>query len=147
MSLCSVELCGGVHTAQRQITTQIPIEFCMLVIGLGLGHCQVLLHYKTRLHVAPPCPSPCSSPSKFIIVSMVTDRIGSAPILSVMVRHRWHNVKTLTEMSTVRVNRSLRFIHTERHRHCHHDIGGRYILILLMDNGMGRMCTPFCRSE
>ena len=42
MSLGSMELCGGVHTAQRQITTQIPIEFCILVIGLGLGfgHCQ-----------------------------------------------------------------------------------------------------------
>ena len=42
MSLGSMEMCGGVHTAQRQITTQIPIEFCTLVIGLGLGlvHCQ-----------------------------------------------------------------------------------------------------------
>ena len=38
MSLVSMELCAGVHTAQRQITTQIPIEFCILVIGLG--HCQ-----------------------------------------------------------------------------------------------------------
>ena len=44
MSLSSTELCGGVHTAQRQIRTQIPLEFCILVIGLGLGlglgHCQ-----------------------------------------------------------------------------------------------------------
>ena len=39
-----IGLCEGFHTAQRQITTQIPIEFCILVIGLGLGlglgHCQ-----------------------------------------------------------------------------------------------------------
>ena len=39
-----IGLCEGVHIAQRQITTQIPIEFCVLVIclglGLGLGHCQ-----------------------------------------------------------------------------------------------------------
>ena len=40
MSLGSMELCGGVHNAQRQISTQIAIEFCILVIGLGLGHCQ-----------------------------------------------------------------------------------------------------------
>ena len=44
MSLGSMELCEGVHTAQRQTTTQIPIEFCILVIGLSLGlslsHCQ-----------------------------------------------------------------------------------------------------------
>ena len=32
-----IGLCEGVHTAQRQITTQIPIEFCILVTGLGLG--------------------------------------------------------------------------------------------------------------
>ena len=24
-----VELCGPVHTAQRQISTQVPIEFCV----------------------------------------------------------------------------------------------------------------------
>ena len=41
-----VGLYGGVHTAQRQITTQIPIEFCVLVIGIylglgiGLGQCE-----------------------------------------------------------------------------------------------------------
>ena len=44
MSLGSMELYGGVHTAQRQTTTQISIEFCILVVGLGLGlclgHCQ-----------------------------------------------------------------------------------------------------------
>ena len=44
MTLGSMELYGGVHTVQRQITTQIPIEFCILVIGHGLslghGHCQ-----------------------------------------------------------------------------------------------------------
>ena len=36
--------CGVVHTAHRQWTTQIPIEFYVLVIGFGLGlgliHCQ-----------------------------------------------------------------------------------------------------------
>ena len=44
MSLGSMELCVGVHTAQRQIITHNPIGFCILVIGLGLGlclgHCQ-----------------------------------------------------------------------------------------------------------
>ena len=44
MTLGSMGLCKGFHTAQRQITTQIPIEFCILVIRLGLclslGHCQ-----------------------------------------------------------------------------------------------------------
>ena len=32
-----IGLCEGVHIAHRQITTQISIEFCILVIGLGLG--------------------------------------------------------------------------------------------------------------
>ena len=40
MILGSVELYRVVHTSQRQITTQIPIEFCIHVVGLGLGHCQ-----------------------------------------------------------------------------------------------------------
>ena len=44
MALGSMKLYRVIHTAQRQITTQIPIEFCVLVIGLGLGlglgHCQ-----------------------------------------------------------------------------------------------------------
>ena len=43
-----IGLCEVVHIPQRQITTQIPIEFRILVIGLGpglglglgLGHCQ-----------------------------------------------------------------------------------------------------------
>ena len=39
-----IGLFEGVHIAQRQMTTQIPIEFCILVISLGLGlglsHCQ-----------------------------------------------------------------------------------------------------------
>ena len=48
MTLGSMELPRGVHTAQRQITTQIPIEFCVLVIGLGLGTLSVI----TPLHVA-----------------------------------------------------------------------------------------------
>ena len=30
-------LCGDVHTAQRQMTTQIPIQFCVLVLGICLG--------------------------------------------------------------------------------------------------------------
>ena len=38
-----IGLCEGVHIAQRQIATQILIEFCILVIGLrlGLGHCLI----------------------------------------------------------------------------------------------------------
>ena len=32
-----VGLCGGVRTAQRQLKTQIPIGFCVLVIDIGLG--------------------------------------------------------------------------------------------------------------
>ena len=58
MSLGSMEFCGGVHTAQRQITTQISIEFCILVIGLGLclGHCQSdytirIRQYFKRYHI------------------------------------------------------------------------------------------------
>ena len=49
----SMELCGGVHTAQRQITTQIPIEFGILVISLslGLGHCQSDYTISQKLHV------------------------------------------------------------------------------------------------
>ena len=39
----SMELYRGVHTAQGQIITQIPIEFCIPDIGLSLGlipdHC------------------------------------------------------------------------------------------------------------
>ena len=38
-----MELCRGVHTTEnKQKTTQIPIEFCILVMGvdLGLDHCQ-----------------------------------------------------------------------------------------------------------
>ena len=30
-------LCGGVHIAQRQITTRIPIGFCVPVLGLSVG--------------------------------------------------------------------------------------------------------------
>ena len=42
MTLGSMELFRDAYAAQRQITTQIPIEFRLLVIGLGLGldHCQ-----------------------------------------------------------------------------------------------------------
>ena len=36
------ELHRDVHTAQRQITTQIPTEFCVLVIGLGLCQCKCI---------------------------------------------------------------------------------------------------------
>ena len=38
--------CGGVHTAQRQMTTQISFGLCVLVlgiclsIGIGLGKCE-----------------------------------------------------------------------------------------------------------
>ena len=39
----SVGFCGVVYTAQRERTTQIPIGFCVLVLGLSLGfglrHC------------------------------------------------------------------------------------------------------------
>ena len=34
-----VEMCGGVHTAQRHLSTQIPIDVCILEIGLCLGVC------------------------------------------------------------------------------------------------------------
>ena len=37
MTLGSMELYRVVHTVQRQITTQIPIESFILVIGLRLG--------------------------------------------------------------------------------------------------------------
>ena len=33
----STIVCRALHTAARQITTGIPIEFCTLVIGLGIG--------------------------------------------------------------------------------------------------------------
>ena len=35
--MACIGLCGGIHTAQRPMTTQIPIGFCVLVIGIGLG--------------------------------------------------------------------------------------------------------------
>ena len=31
-----IGLCGSIHTAQRPMTTQIPIGFCVLLIGIGL---------------------------------------------------------------------------------------------------------------
>ena len=34
-----IELCGGVHTAQRQTSTQIPNGHCSNCISLGLGVC------------------------------------------------------------------------------------------------------------
>ena len=33
----STIICRALHTALRQITTQIPIEFCTLVIGLRIS--------------------------------------------------------------------------------------------------------------
>ena len=33
----SIELCGGVDTALRQTSSQIPIGHCSDCIGLGLG--------------------------------------------------------------------------------------------------------------
>ena len=33
----STIICRALHTALRQKTTQIPIEFCTLVIGLGIS--------------------------------------------------------------------------------------------------------------
>ena len=33
----STIICRALHTAPRQITTQTPIEFCTLVIGLGIS--------------------------------------------------------------------------------------------------------------
>ena len=33
----STILCRALHIAPRQITTQIPIEFCTVVIGLSIG--------------------------------------------------------------------------------------------------------------
>ena len=48
--LGSMELYEGVHTAQRQIPTQIPIEFFILVISLGLGHCQCDWAIRVPLH-------------------------------------------------------------------------------------------------
>ena len=35
--MACIELCGGVHTAQRQRLTQISIGFCTHFIGIGLG--------------------------------------------------------------------------------------------------------------
>ena len=46
-----MELCGGVHTAQRQIPTENPIEFCTLVIGLC--HCQC----KYTMNITLPLPA------------------------------------------------------------------------------------------
>ena len=40
-----IESCRGVHTAQRQMTTQIPIGFCVLVIGICLGLGLVVEHH------------------------------------------------------------------------------------------------------
>ena len=34
-----IELCGGVHSGQRQTLSHIPIGHCSDCIGLGLGVC------------------------------------------------------------------------------------------------------------
>ena len=60
-NMAFIGLYGGVHTAQRQITTQIPIAFCLLVIGiclglgLVLGQCQRTMKWHSQ--VPPPPPS------------------------------------------------------------------------------------------
>ena len=40
-NMCCIELCGGVHIAQRQVPMQIPIGFCVHVIGICVrqGEC------------------------------------------------------------------------------------------------------------
>ena len=40
MILGSMELYRGGHTAHRHVTTQIGIEICIVVLDLGLSHCQ-----------------------------------------------------------------------------------------------------------
>ena len=37
ITMGSTIVCRALHTAARQITTQIPIEFCTLIIGLSIG--------------------------------------------------------------------------------------------------------------
>ena len=37
------ELCGGVHTSQRQIPVHIPIGFCAnLLVSVGAGQCEYI---------------------------------------------------------------------------------------------------------
>ena len=36
IKIVCLRLCGGVLAAQRQMRTQVPIEFCMLVINIGI---------------------------------------------------------------------------------------------------------------
>ena len=53
------ELCGGVHTPQRQRPMQIPVGFCTHFIGTrvdhGLGLCQC---ERTVTMVNSHCPTP-----------------------------------------------------------------------------------------
>ena len=55
IKMACIGLCGGIHTAQTPITTQIPIGFCILVIGIGLGlglvlgQCDCTITMSTRL--------------------------------------------------------------------------------------------------
>ena len=68
-----------------------------------------MVTFKARLHVPSKYPCPSKSPSKFVIVSMVTDhlmdRLSSEHILSISV-----NV-TMTVTETVRVNEVYSAIH------------------------------------
>ena len=44
-----IELCGAVHTAPRQTSSQIPIGHCSDCIGLGLGVCVGQCEHKRTL--------------------------------------------------------------------------------------------------
>ena len=55
ITMGSTITCRALHTALRQITTQIPIEFCTLVIGLVLGVTQreYTIKYRYDTHWFP----------------------------------------------------------------------------------------------
>ena len=44
--MACMELCGSVHTAQREIPTKIPVGFCTHFIGLGVCFC--IGHYQCK---------------------------------------------------------------------------------------------------
>ena len=45
-----IEMCGSIYTAPRQMTTQIPMEFCVLVLSICLSLSLWQCEWTTRAH-------------------------------------------------------------------------------------------------
>ena len=60
------ELCGAVHTAQRQTSSQIPIGHCSDCIGLGLGVCACVLTLSNSSIRQIPLSASTSAPASSV---------------------------------------------------------------------------------